>query len=70
MNADGSNVRQLTNNALRDEGPAWSPDGTRFAFSRGADDLHLDIWAMAAGRVRRSPAHDLPAAGTSHPTGP
>jgi hypothetical protein len=48
MNADGSNVRQLTHNTLWDEGPAWSPDGTRFAFSRGADDLHLDIWTMNA----------------------
>ena len=28
MNADGTNVRQLTHNTLWDEGPAWSPDGT------------------------------------------
>ena len=48
MNADGSNVRQITHNTLWDEGPAWSPDGTKFAFSRGADDLHLDIWTMNA----------------------
>jgi WD40 repeat protein len=48
MNADGSNVRQITHNTLWDEGPAWSPDGTRFAFSRGTDDLHLDIWTMNA----------------------
>ena len=46
MNADGSNVRQITHNTLWDEGPAWSPDGTKFAFSSGADDLHLDIWTM------------------------
>jgi dipeptidyl aminopeptidase/acylaminoacyl peptidase len=46
MNADGSNVRQITHNSLWDEGPAWSPDGTKLAFSRGADDLHLDIWTM------------------------
>ncbi len=48
MNADGSNVRQITHNTLWDEGPAWSPDGTQFVFSRGADDLHLDIWTMNA----------------------
>ena len=46
MNADGSNVRQITHNTLWDEGPAWSPDGTKFVFSSGADDLHLDIWTM------------------------
>ena len=46
MNADGSNVRQITHNTLWDEGPAWSPDGTKFAFSSGADDVHLDIWTM------------------------
>ncbi len=46
MDADGSNVRQITHNTLWDEGPAWSPDGTRLAFSRGADNLHLDIWTM------------------------
>src|SRR3954462_13875998 len=48
MNADGSNVRQITHNTVWDEGPAWSPDGTKFAFSHGADDLHLDIWTMNA----------------------
>src|SRR4051812_10860994 len=48
MNADGSGVQQITHNTLWDEGPAWSPDGTKLAFSRGADDLHLDIWTMNA----------------------
>jgi Tol biopolymer transport system component len=46
MNADGSNVRQITHNTLWDEGPAWSPDGRQFAFSSGADDATLDIWTM------------------------
>ena len=46
MNADGSNVRQITHNTIWDEGPAWSPDGKQLAFSSGADDLHLDIWTM------------------------
>jgi len=48
MNADGTNVRQLTHNTLRDEGPAWSPDGKQLAFSRGDHDLALDIWTMNA----------------------
>jgi dipeptidyl aminopeptidase/acylaminoacyl peptidase len=48
MNADGSDVQQITHNTLWDEGPAWSPDGTRFAFSRGTGDLTVDIWTMNA----------------------
>ena len=48
INADGTNLRQLTHNTLWDEGPAWSPDATKLAFSSGADDLHLDIWTMNA----------------------
>ena len=48
MNADGSNVRQITHNTIWDEGPAWSPDGTKFVFSRGLGDLVLDIWTMNA----------------------
>ena len=46
MDADGTNVRQLTHNTLWDEGPAWAPDGTKLAFSSGADDTHLDIFTM------------------------
>lgn len=32
MDADGTNVRRLTNPSLRPWGPAWSPDGTHIAF--------------------------------------
>jgi Tol biopolymer transport system component len=32
MNADGTNIRQLTDNNFVDDAPAWSPDGTRIAF--------------------------------------
>jgi Tol biopolymer transport system component len=48
MNADGSNVRQLTHNTIHDEGPAWAPDGTKLVFSRGPDNLSVDIWTMNA----------------------
>jgi dipeptidyl aminopeptidase/acylaminoacyl peptidase len=48
MNADGSDVRQITHNTIHDEGPAWSPDGRRLAFTSGPDNLHGDIWVMNA----------------------
>ena len=48
MKADGSGVRQLTRNALHDEGPAWSPDGRALAYTSGPDDAHGDIHVMTA----------------------
>src|SRR5215831_2140295 len=32
VNADGSNLRQLTDNAPRDDNPRWSHDGKQIAF--------------------------------------
>ena len=50
MAADGSGLRQLTRNALHDEGPAWSPDGGRMlAYTSGADNTHGDINVMTSG---------------------
>ena len=36
MNADGTNVRQLTSNGDFDSAPAWSPDGRKIAFEKAA----------------------------------
>ena len=56
MNADGTNVRQLTNNTHRDEEPSWSPDGTQIAFDsdRDGDD---EIFRDERRRDQRSPTH-------------
>ncbi|MEA2238256.1 MAG: TolB protein [Thermoanaerobaculia bacterium] len=43
MNIDGSGQTRLTSDPASDFGPAWSPDGTQIAFTRG-----LDIFVMNA----------------------
>lgn len=48
MNADGSNVRQLTFNNITDEKPSWSKDGTRLAWASGIDGNDFEIYVMNA----------------------
>jgi Tol biopolymer transport system component len=54
MNADGSDVRRLTDSPGKDEGPTWSPDGTKIAFSSDRDGQQ-EIYVMDAdgGNPRR-----------------
>jgi Tol biopolymer transport system component len=50
---DGSDLAQLTDDAVG-EMAAWSPDGSRIAFSSGDDGYHLDVFVMDAdGSDRR-----------------
>src|SRR5215208_7147815 len=51
MGADGTNQTNLTNTPDTNEGqPAWSPDGTKIAFSSDQDEVSpfRDIWVMDA----------------------
>jgi Tol biopolymer transport system component len=41
-------IRQLTNDAARDRGPAWSPDGTRIYFYSQREGDRYEIWSIHA----------------------
>ena len=45
MNADGSNVKQLTTDKEYDTGPVWSPDGRKIAFVSGREH-NFDVFTM------------------------
>lgn len=71
MNADGSNIRRLTDSPLQDIRPRLSPDGKRIVFTRHRNK-HYEIYVMDADgtNVRRLTDHperdDYPA---WHPDG-
>jgi TolB protein len=48
MNADGSGVTRLTDNALPDGTPTWSPDGTRIVFNRAVPPPNQQLFVMNA----------------------
>ena len=53
MNADGTNIINLTKHPAKDGRPDWSPDGNRIAFSsdrdrKDDDDKNVEIYVMNA----------------------
>jgi TolB protein len=51
---DGGGFQQLTNNATDDKEPAWSPDGTKIAYSHFNAPL-WEIWVMDANGANQHP---------------
>ncbi len=63
VNADGEDLRQLTDNDFADSFPVWSPDGNRIAFMSFADN-QLDLYTMNTDgsdvrRITNDRAQDL-----------
>lgn len=64
VNADGSSLSRLTDNADADRYPSWSPDGSKIAFASGRDDGNLQIYVMNAdgsmqSRLTNNSAYDV-----------
>ena len=63
INADGSGLTQLTNDQEPDRSPAWSPDGSRIAFSSGlgsdSDIYIIDLQSAVTIRPTPTPTPEI-----------
>lgn len=48
MNADGSGVTRLTDHPAVDQSPAWSPDGSKIAFTSARAGVPIGVYVMNA----------------------
>ncbi|MGH7936525.1 MAG: M28 family peptidase, partial [Chthoniobacterales bacterium] len=73
MNADGSNVRRLTNKAGYDGGPFFSPDGQRIIWRHFAENgVQADVWTMkldGSDKHQVTDFHSMSWAPFYHPSG-
>jgi Tol biopolymer transport system component/formylglycine-generating enzyme required for sulfatase activity len=54
MNADGSQVRQLTTGTFDDRIPSWSPDGEKIAYqSNDGGDYEIFVYTLGNGHIRQ-----------------
>jgi TolB protein len=53
MDAEGNNLRNLTQTKVHEMMPAWSPDGTQIAFSVARSDLTNDLYVVNGDGSRR-----------------
>lgn len=54
VNADGTNLQQLTSDSLNEVTPKWSPDGKKIVYCVDIDTVNSDIYIMDAdGQNRR-----------------
>ncbi len=60
INADGTNLRQITNQPVSDSTPSWSPDGKQIAFTSYRDGNH-EIYVMNADGTQPTRLTDHPA---------
>lgn len=55
INADGTNLRQLTDNNINDNNVSWSPDGSRLVFASQPRGSNVQVWVMNADGTGAQP---------------
>ena len=57
--ADGKNLKQVTNNPTTDSQASWLPGGDKLAFLANRDKTYLTLWAISLTTGREEPLLDL-----------